>query len=578
LRHSPPRSARSPGRLLLASAFGGLRGALVSVIVISGVINLLALTGSLYMLQVYDRVLTSHSVPTLIALSVMAVILFACQGVLDVLRNQASGRAATLFDRRVAALVQRLVVHQPLTGVSRSSAQQPLRDVDTIRTFLASGGPVAFLDLPWMPIYLVFVFLLHPALGSLCLGGMAAIMALTYVTERKSKDMAEQAAQADSHRRAIADANARSAEALQAMGFADRAVTRFETANQRFLALQTSASDIIANLSGVSKVFRLILQSAVLGLGAYLTVRGELTAGAIIAASITTSRALAPIEQVIAHWRSFAAARNSFERLSGALDALPQSRTPVTLEPPRERLSMENATVVIPGTQRVVLHNISFDLQAGQALAIIGPSAAGKSSIARALTGVWPLARGAIRLDGAEFDRWTASDLGQQIGYVPQDVVLFEGTIAENISRLEPEPESSAIVAAAKAANIHEMILGMSDGYETRVGPDGGALSAGQRQRVALVRAPYRDPFLVVLDESNSNLDADGEAALTGAIRGIRDRNGIVIVIAHRPSALAAVDRVAMISGGQLTAFGPTEDVLKQVLRQPLAAVARPAS
>jgi ATP-binding cassette, subfamily C, bacterial len=549
LRHSPPRSARSPGRLLLASAFGGLRGALVSVIVISGVINLLALTGSLYMLQVYDRVLTSHSVPTLIALSVMAVILFACQGVLDVLRNQASGRAATLFDRRVAALVQRLVVHQPLTGVSRSSAQQPLRDVDTIRTFLA-----------------------------LCLGGMAAIMALTYVTERKSKDMAEQAAQADSHRRAIADANARSAEALQAMGFADRAVTRFETANQRFLALQTSASDIIANLSGVSKVFRLILQSAVLGLGAYLTVRGELTAGAIIAASITTSRALAPIEQVIAHWRSFAAARNSFERLSGALDALPQSRTPVTLEPPRERLSMENATVVIPGTQRVVLHNISFDLQAGQALAIIGPSAAGKSSIARALTGVWPLARGAIRLDGAEFDRWTASDLGQQIGYVPQDVVLFEGTIAENISRLEPEPESSAIVAAAKAANIHEMILGMSDGYETRVGPDGGALSAGQRQRVALARALYRDPFLVVLDEPNSNLDADGEAALTGAIRGIRDRNGIVIVIAHRPSALAAVDRVAMISGGQLTAFGPTEDVLKQVLRQPLAAVARPAS
>jgi ATP-binding cassette, subfamily C, bacterial len=545
------------------------------VSVISGVINLLALTSSFYMLQVYDRVLSSHSIPTLVALSALAAILFIFQGILDVLRGQASGRAAALFDRRVATTVQKLVVSQPLMGVSRARAQQPIRDVDNIRTFLASGGPVAFLDLPWMPLYLAFVFLLHPILGMTCFGGMTLLVALAYLVERLSSKVMAEASRADANRRAIADANTRNAEAMKAMGFAGQAVKRFEEANHQFLALQTSASDVIANLSGVSKVLRIILQSGILGLGAYLTVRGEVTAGAIIAASITTSRALAPVEHVIAHWRGFVGARQSYRRLGNALSAWPSVAAPIQLPAPSQSLALQNIVVAIPGAQRAAVINMSFSLQSGQALAVIGPSAAGKSSLARAITGVWPLARGAIRLDGAELNRWTDEVLGSHIGYLPQDVTLFEGSIADNICRLEDEKDSEAIIAAAKAAHIHEMILNLPDGYETNVGPDGCALSAGQRQRVALARALFRDPFLVVLDEPNSNLDADGEAALGDAICAIRNRGGVVIVIAHRPSVLASVDMVLMMKDGQMAAFGERDEVLKKVLRQPVHAAAQ---
>lgn len=557
----------------LRAALKGFRGALLAASLISGVINMLALTGAFYMLQVYDRVLSSHSVPTLVSLSVFAALLFAFQGVLDVLRNQASGRAAALFDRRITPAVQALVVRQPLLGISIANAQQPIRDVDAIRGFLASGGPVAFLDLPWMPLYLFFVFLLHPLLGLICLGGMILLVMLTSITEGLSKTLASEAARSDATRRAIAHANARNAESLKAMGFAGRAARRFEKINQQFLGHHTAASDVIATLTGFSKVLRLILQSGTLGLGAFLTIRGEVTAGAIIAASIATSRALAPVENAIAHWRGFIGARQSYSRLMSALEAMPMPGTPLTLPSPSRSLTVENVTIIVPGTQRAVISNLSFELQGGQALAVVGPSAAGKSSLARTITGVWPAARGSIRLDGAELDRWTAEDLGSHIGYVPQDVALFEGTIAENIGRLEDKQDSHTIVAAAKAAGIHEMILGLPDGYETNVGPDGTALSAGQRQRVALARALFRDPFLVVLDEPNSNLDAEGELGLTNAVIGIRNRGGIAIVIAHRPSALAAVDLVAMISNGQLTAFGPKDEVLKAVLRQQVRAV-----
>jgi ATP-binding cassette, subfamily C, bacterial len=552
----------------LAAAFDGFRGAILSVSVISGIINLLALTGSLYMLQVYDRVLSSHSVPTLISLSVLMFIMYAFYGLLDMLRNQASGRAAVLFDRRIAGPVHAVVVNLPLKGASRSAAQQPMRDVDTIRTFFASGGPVAFLDLPWMPLYLAFVFLLHPLLGLMCVSGMLLLILLTLLTERLSSNDVRASARADAARKAIADANARNAEALQAMGFASRAVSRFEKVNESYLALQTKASDVISKLTTVSKFLRLTLQSAILGLGAYLTVRGELTGGAIIAASITTSRALAPIEQVIAHWRNFLAARQSYDRLSKTLDRFPAAQQPLALPSPVERLALEHATVCVPGTDRPVLFDISFELRSGQALAVIGPSAAGKSSLARAITGVWALQRGSIRLDGAQLDGWSPDELGRHIGYLPQDVTLFEGTIAENICRLEDEKDSQAIVAAAKAAGIHDMVLHLPNGYETNVGPDGSALSAGQRQRVALARALFRDPFLVVLDEPNSNLDAEGENALAGAITGVRNRGGIVLVIAHRPSALNSVDHVAMINAGQLSAFGPKDEVLKKVLMQ----------
>ena len=571
--HNPFSNIRSRAPELVA-ALEEFKRPLIALSIISGVINLLALTGSFDMLQVYDRELSSHSVPTLIGLSLLALVMYGFQGGLEMLRAQASGRAAAILDRRLSSPVHSVVVKLPLLGTSRSSAQQPMRDVDTIRGFFASGGPVAFLDLPWMPLYLIFVFALHPMLGFLCLAGMMTLVFLTWLTEHYSGGVAQSASRADATRRSIADTNTRNAEVIKAMGLAPRAIARFEKANDVYLSLQTSAADIIANLSSISRFLRFSLQSAILGIGAYLTVRGELSGGAIIAASITTSRALAPVEQIISHWRSFVAARQSFARLNSALDMRKQSSQLLTLPAPTESVSVENATLSIPGTERPVLFNMSFELKRGQALAVIGPSAAGKSSLARALTGVWPLVRGTIRLDGAELAHRTPEELGRHIGYLPQDVTLFEGTISENISRLETEPDSMAIIAAAKAAGVHELILRLPSGYETNVGPDGSALSAGQRQRVALARALFRDPFLVVLDEPNSNLDADGETALGNAIQSVRDRGGIVVVIAHRPSALAAVDHVAMINDGQITAFGPKDDVLKKVLRQPIRSVA----
>jgi ATP-binding cassette subfamily C protein len=321
----------------------------------------------------------------------------------------------------------------------------------------------------------------------------------------------------------------------------------------------------------VSKVFRLMLQSALLGLGAYFTIKGEMTAGAIIACSIAASRALSPIEVAIGSWRGFIAARRARERLDAVLGALPAEAEPLRLPAPVSALKVENISVAVPGTQTVTLAGVGFEVGAGTVLAVIGPSAAGKSTLARALTGVWPLTRGAVRLDGAALPSWSPQELGRHIGYLPQDVQLLDGSITENISRFEETPDSQRVIAASVAADVHEMVLRLPNGYETRVGEGGQVLSAGQRQRIALARALYRDPFLLVLDEPNSNLDADGEKALVNAILGVKARGGVVIVIAHRPTVLSAADRVAVIGGGQLTAIGPKDEVLRKVLRQPVS-------
>ena len=345
------------------------------------------------------------------------------------------------------------------------------------------------------------------------------------------------------------------------------ATRRFNRANAEFISAQSKASDIAGNLVGISKVLRMILQSAMLGLGAYLAVRGEITAGAIIAASITGSRAVAPMELAIANWRGFVAARQSYERLRKTLASTAAPVEVLDLPAPTKRLTVEGITVGAPGTNRVLLTGVSLELEAGQGLAVIGPSAAGKSTLGRALIGVWPTMRGCVRLDGAAIDRWAVGALGRSVGYLPQDVQLLDGTITENISRFEEEPDSWTILAAAEAAGIHEMILRLPDGYETRLGPAGTSLSAGQRQRIALARALYGNPFLVVLDEPNSNLDADGEAALAAAIQSVRARGGIAVVISHRPSVLAAVDKVAVLNAGQISAIGPKEEVLRRSLR-----------
>jgi ATP-binding cassette subfamily C protein len=454
---------------------------------------------------------------------------------------------------------------------SQGNATQPMRDVDSIRTYLSGQGPVAILDLPWMPLYVAFVFILHPVLGWVTVAGALFLIAVTLLTERLMRAPGEDAAKVSRQRWAIAEASDRNAEALRAMGFAHRFTRRLESVNGAHIAANERLSDVAGGFSVVSKVFRLMLQSALLGLGAYLTIRGEMTAGAIIACSIAASRALSPIEVAIGSWRGFMAARRARARLDAVFASLPAEAEPLRLPAPVKALKVENISVAVPGTQTVTLSGISLDVAAGTVLAVIGPSAAGKSTLARALTGVWPLARGAVRLDGAALASWSPEDLGAHIGYLPQDVQLLDGTITENISRFEEQPDSQRVIAASMAADVHEMVLRLPNGYETRVGEGGQVLSAGQRQRIALARALYRDPFLLVLDEPNSNLDADGEKALVNAILQVKERGGIVVVIAHRPTVLSAADKVAVIGGGQLTAIGPKDEVLRKVLRQPLS-------
>lgn len=544
----------------------------VGLSAMSGLINVLMLTGSLYMLQVYDRVLTSHSIPTLVALSLLAAGLYVVLGALDVLRSQVLVRVASGVNARLAPLAHRAAINAPLYGASQTEAGQPVRDVDTLRGFLSGQGPVALLDLPWMPIYIAFAFVLHALVGWITVAGVIVLVLLTFVTERKTEDFNRALSGASDRRSTILENNTKNAEVLKAMGLSGRAGARFGSANAAYLAMHTRASDIGTAMSGLSKIMRMMLQSATLGLGAYLVVKGEMSAGAIIAASIAASRALAPIEQAIGQWKSFVAARQAYARLKTTLPPTDKASAPVALPAPTKSVTLHNVTVAAPRVQRLLLNGISFELVAGQGLGIVGPSAAGKSTLARALAGVWPLVRGAVCLDGAALDRWHEDDLGRHIGYLPQDVELFDGTIAENICRFEEQASSADIIAAAVAADVHEMILSLPDGYETVLGPRGAALSAGQRQRVALARALYRDPFLVVLDEPNSNLDSEGEAALTRAILGVRERGGIAIIIAHRPSALAAVDAVAVMHAGQLASFGPKEDVMRNFIRQVPAA------
>jgi PrtD family type I secretion system ABC transporter len=556
----------------LRKASGGSRFAVGSSFAISGVVNILALAGSFYMLQVYDRVLSSHSVPTLVALSVLVVVLYLFQGVLDVIRAQVLVRLGTRLDQRLMPLAAGALTRLPRYGASSSQAVQPIRDIDTIRGFLSGQGLVAILDLPWMPLYLAFVFLLHPWLGFLATAGLAVLVGLTFLTEKLTSDLSVSIGKAGTGRMAMAETFARNTEVLRSMGLATRAHARFMRANTEYLARQAKASDIGGTLSGISRVLRMILQSGILGLGAYLTLRGELTSGAIIAGAIATSRAFAPIELAIAHWKSFVAARHSFARFRATLNSLPPEPEPLQLPAPSRSVVLEGVTVPIPGTSRIVVNEVSFELAAREAVGIIGPSGAGKSSLARAITSVWGLARGNVRLDGAALDRWSPDGLGRHIGYLPQDVELLAGSVADNISRMEDVPDSGAVIAAARAADVHEMILRLPEGYETTLGPDALSLSAGQRQRIALARALYKDPFLVVLDEPNSNLDEEGDAALAKAILGVRNRGGIAVVIAHRRNTLAVVDKVAVMTAGRLTAFGARDEVLRKVLRPTPAA------
>jgi PrtD family type I secretion system ABC transporter len=544
------------------------RGTLITLGVFSGVSNILMLTGSIFMLEIYDRVLPSRNVATLVGLSILVLILFAFQGAIDVVRGRINARIGRLINAELSHQVYAAIIQMPLKARGDGDGMQPLRDLDQLRSFLSSWGPSAFFDLPWMPLYLILLFLFHFWIGMTALVGAIVLVAVTLLTEFKTKEPTKVAAGFARTRSALAVAGRRNAEVLQAMGMAGRATAMWSASNRDYLLAHERASDVATGLGGFSKVFRMMLQSAVLAVGAFLVIHDEATAGIIIASSILTSRALAPVELVIANWKGFVAARQSAGRLNKLLTLFPEECEPLTLPPPKMGISVQAISVTPPGEQKLVVNNVSFEIKAGQGLGIIGPSGSGKTSLARALVGVWQPARGKIRLDDAALDHWSHEARGRHIGYLPQDVELFEGTIAENICRFDKSADPKAILGAAQAANVHKLILSFPAGYATRIGESGMALSAGQRQRVALARALYGNPFFIVLDEPSSNLDSEGEEALTQAILGVRDRGGVAIIIAHRPSALAAVDQVLVMENGAAGMFGKKDDVLRAVMRR----------
>ncbi len=553
----------------LSTALAACRGAFVGTGLISGMSNILMLTGALFMLEVYDRVLPSRSVPTLVGLFILVVVLFAALGVLDAIRTRILARVGATLDESLSGRVYDTLVRLPLRIGTRGDGNQPLRDLDAVRSYLSGLGPVALFDLPWIPLYLAICFIFHPLIGLTALVGAVILVALTVVTEMMTQAPSKAAMEAAAARSNIAESSRRNAEVLIAMGMLPRLAARWAKANSAYLSNQQQTSDIGGGLGSASKVLRMLLQSAVLAVGAWLVIHQQASAGIIIAGSILSARALAPVDLAIANWKGFVAARQSWKRLNNLLGAMPAHAEPMALPAPSHRLTVEGLTATAPGTSKVLVQEIAFKLEAGQGLGIIGPSGSGKSSLARVLVGVWPSARGKVRLDGAAIDQWSPEQLGPHIGYLPQDVELLAGTVAENIARFEDKPDSNAVIAAAKAVGVHEMIVALPQGYETPVGEHGESLSAGQAQRVALARAVYRDPFLVVLDEPNSHLDSEGDTALTRAILGIRERKGIVVVIAHRPSAIAGVDQILVLNQGRVQALGPKDEVLAKVLQRP---------
>ena len=555
----------------LARITQGMRSVMLYLLGLSGIINLLALTGAFYMMQIYDRALLSGSVPTLVLISLFALGLFAFQGGLDVIRSQILHRIGARFDDQVAPDVHHMTIEMPRYGFSIGEALERGRMVDTLRNFFGGAALVALLDFPWMPIFVVFIFFLHPYLGALTVGGAVVLTLLTIMTEFLTRKANRDVSRAAAVRSSVAEANARNADVIRAMGFSGNAIKLFRDANEDHLRLQAGSSDITRTIGAISRVLRMMLQSAVLGLGAYLTIMGEMTAGSIIAASVASARALAPIDAIIGNWKNIILAKNAFAKIRETIAALPPVSSHMEMPDPTESFSADAITVVAPATGKVILADVSLRLEAGQALGLIGPSGGGKSSLMRAMAGVWPVLRGHVRLDRADLSQWNEAAISRSFGYLPQDYTLFDTTVARNIARLgEPDPEK--VITAAKAAGVHDMIVAMPDGYETQLGANGTNLSGGQRQRIALACALYGDPFIVLLDEPNSSLDADGERAVTDAIASVRARGGIVIVVAHRPSALEQVDLVGIIQDGALVRVGPKCEIMR-VKSTPVATV-----
>lgn len=564
----------------LWDATASYRRVFIAAFAVSAVLNILMLGGAFYMMLVYDSVLPSRSVPTLIGLLALLGVVYIFQGYFDTLRSSILADVANALDRQLSRRVQDAISQMRLSGRhSLAEGLIPMRDLDQIRSFL-SGGVATLFDLPWMVIFILVLFALHSWLGFTTLVGAIVIFSLTVFTDRAMRRPSSRVAQIAAMRNGAADTNLRHVELLAALGMRERMQERFEVINQSYTAIQNTLNNSTVVFTGWSKILRLALQSLVLTVGALLVIDDRASGGVIFAAAILSGRAMAPVDQVIGNWKNMIAARNGWDRITELLEKVPLPLEVITSLPrPVDRLDVEGLYVTAPGSPITVINNARFSLKAGDACGVIGPSGAGKSSLGKALIGIWPAVQGHVRLDGSALDQWAEAIRGQFVGYLPQTVELLEGTVAQNISRFDPDgkinPEamSERVIAAARAAGVHDLIIGLPQGYDTPVGPGGETLPGGQCQRIGLARALFGDPFLVVLDEPNSNLDSEGDKALENAVLAIRARGGIAVIISHRPGVIEKTSHAMIMREGQIAAFGPTREVLAKLVSASTASV-----
>ncbi|MEM9796187.1 MAG: type I secretion system permease/ATPase [Pseudomonadota bacterium] len=577
MRHPRPPARPADGPDELTAIRKRSNGLLLMVFVFSVAVNALMLTGPLYMLQVYDRVLGSRSEETLIALSILVAFLFLMMGILDHVRGRVMARVGARFQSDLDGRVFQAHLRRTAATPGGNGTRNPLRDVEAVQRLLSSPVFLALFDIPWTPFFLAAIFIFHPYLGLLALGGGAILVAIAILNQWTTSTPMATANTATARAEMTAQQLSSEAELVQSLGMRGAAFTRWMTARGVSLGQSIDYSDRAGLFTVTTKTLRLFLQSAMLGLGAWLVLQNQLTAGAMIAGSILMGRALAPIEMVIGQWQLVQAARKGHAATRDLLAEVPPEKPRTPLPRPKALLVAENVTVIPPGANQASLRAISFALQPGQALGVIGPSGAGKTSLAKAVTGVWPPAGGKLRLDSATLDQYDPDVLGGYIGYLPQTVTLFDGTIAENIARLDPEADPARIVDAARKADAHEMILRQPEGYDTRISATGGRLSGGQIQRIGLARAMFGDPAILVLDEPNSNLDNEGTLALNRAIANMKAEGRAVMIIAHRPAAIKECDMLMVIEQGMRTAFGPAEEVLRKSVKNH-AEIARDAT
>ena len=525
-------------------------------------VNLLMLTGPIFMLQIYDRVLGSRSEETLVALSVLVVFLYALQGVLDWVRANVMARVGARFQARLDERVFRAVIKQAIQTGDRNQPSSELRDLEAIQRFYSSPVLFSIFDMPFTPLFAALIFVFHPLLGWVALSGGAFLIMITLLNQSLTRKRQAESSMASAQASSFAADIRNDAESVIGMGMQSAVSTRWQAFRDEALTTGVATSDRTGFFTTLTKTFRLFLQSAMLGIGAYLVLQNEMTAGAMIAGSILLGRSLAPIEQALGSWPIVQMALAGWKSLSRILESVPEIKVKTELPRPKAHLAVQGLAVVPAGEDRAALRGVSFEVTPGQAMGVIGQSASGKSTLARAITGIWPVAAGRVSLGGASLDQYDPEVLGGYIGYLPQSVTLFKGTIAENIARLSVNPNSEEVVAAARLAGAHDMITTLPEGYDTLIS-NGAGLSGGQRQMIGLARALYGTPLVLVLDEPNSNLDSVGTNALNAAVREIKKRGGSVVIIAHRPAAITECDTLLMLENGSQKAFGPRDEVLQ---------------